>query len=63
MEKVLRKTPKLKCGRALKALCMIRLGKEKESQVIIEELENEDIDDDSTLQVMTYWYKETEQCE
>lgn len=62
VEKVLKKTPKLKCGRALKALALIRLGKEKDSQVIIEELEKEDPDEDATLQVMTYWYREMDQC-
>lgn len=62
VEKVLKKTPKLQNGRALKALSLIRLGREKESQVIIDELENENVADEATLQVMTYFYKETEQC-
>lgn len=61
VEKVLKKTPKLQNARALKALSLIRLGREKESQVIIDDLENENVDE-PTLQVMTYWYKETDQC-
>lgn len=61
VEKVLKKTPNLKTGLALKALALIRLGREKESQQIINELEK-DPEDDSTLQVMTYCYRELDQC-
>ena len=61
VEKVLKKTPNLKTGLALKALSLIRLGREKESQQIINELEK-DPEDDSTLQVMTYCYRELDQC-
>lgn len=62
VEKVLKKTPGLKTATALKALALIRLGREKESQVFIEDLEKSEPDDDSTLQVMTYCYRELEQC-
>lgn len=62
VEKVLKKTPNLKTGLALKALALIRLSREKESQTLIEELEkNPESNDDSTLQVMTYCYRELDQ--
>lgn len=62
VEKVLKKTPNLKTGIALKALALIRLSREKESQTLIEELEkNPESNDDSTLQVMTYCYRELDQ--
>lgn len=61
VEKVLKKTPTLKTGLALKALALIRLGREKESQQLIDDLEKNP-DDDSTLQVMTYCYRELDQC-
>lgn len=63
VEKVLKKTPNLKTGLALKALALIRLSREKESQSLIEELEKDpDSNDDATLQVMTYCYRELDQC-
>lgn len=58
VEKVLKKTPNLKTALALKALALIRLGREKESQSFIEDLEASEPDDDPTLQVMTYCYRE-----
>lgn len=63
VEKVLKKTPNLKTAIALKALSLIRLGREKESQALIEELEKGEPDDDATLQVMTYCYRELDQRE
>lgn len=60
VEKVLKKTPNLKTGLALKSLALIRLGREKESQQIINDLER-DPEDDSTLQVLTYCYRELDQ--
>jgi len=63
VEKVLKKTPNLKTGLALKALALIRLGREKEGEtLLIDELEKTEPDDDSTLQVMTYCYRELDQC-
>ena len=62
VEKVLKKTPNLKTAIALKALALIRLGREKESQTLIEDLEKSEPDDDPTLQVMTYCYRELDQC-
>jgi N-terminal acetyltransferase B complex non-catalytic subunit len=63
VEKVLKKTPNLKTGLALKALALIRLSREKEGQSLIDELEKDhDSNDDATLQVMTYCYRELDQC-
>lgn len=58
----MKKTPNLKTGIALKALALIRLNREKEGGMLIDELEKEVPDDDSTLQVMTYCYREMDQC-
>lgn len=63
VEKVLKKTPTLSTAIALKCLALIRLGREKESQSYMDELEKSEPDDDSTLQVMTYCYRELDQCE
>lgn len=62
VEKVLKKTPNLKTALALKALALIRLGREKESQPLIADLEKSEPDDDATLQVLTYCYRELDQC-
>lgn len=59
---MLKKTPSLKTALALKALALIRMGREKESQTLIEDLEKSEPDDDATLQVMTYCYRELDQC-
>lgn len=63
VEKVLKKTPNLSTALALKSLALIRLGREKESQSLIENLELAEPDDDSTLQVLTYCYRELNQLE
>lgn len=58
----MKKTPNLKTALALKALALIRIGREKESQTLIEDLEKSEPDDDSTLQVLTYCYRELDTC-
>lgn len=60
---MLKKTANLKTAIALKALALIRLGREKESVPLIENLEKSEPDDDATLQVMTYCFRELDQCE
>ncbi|XP_059620887.1 phagocyte signaling-impaired protein isoform X2 [Phlebotomus argentipes] len=62
-EKVLKKSPSMQCGRALKALALLRLGRDEESETIVKSLADEDICDDPTLQVMTFCYRETEQLD
>lgn len=61
VEKVLKKTPHLKTALALKALSLVRLGRENESEKLIENLEKSEPDDEATLQVMTYCYRELDQ--
>lgn len=61
-EKVLKKNPKLQCAQALKALSFLRLGKEDECQNVLSTLEDTIEHDVATLQVMTFVYKETDQC-
>lgn len=62
-EKVLKKHPHLLCARALKSLTLLRLGRDDESQTILEELEKEKPCDESTLKVMTFCYRETEKLD
>lgn len=38
------------------------MGREEESQVIIDALVNEKPHTESTLQVMSFWFREQEQC-
>lgn len=61
-EKVLKKTPNLRCARALKGLALMRLGKNEESNAIINQIVAEKPSDDATLQVLSYIYKEMEEC-
>lgn len=61
-EKVLKKQPNLRCARALKGLALMRLGKNEESNAIINQIVSEKPNDDATLQVLSYIYKEIEEC-
>lgn len=61
-DKVLRKTPTLQCARALKALALLRLGKDADSLTILDALAVEKPCDESTLQAMTICYRELQQC-
>lgn len=61
-EKVLKKQPNLRCARALKGLALMRLGKNEESNTIINQIVSEKPNDDATLQVLSYIYKEMEEC-
>lgn len=61
-DKVLKKYPTIQSARALKALVLMRLGREDESTVIVEKLAAEKPTDISTLQAMTYCYKDQEEC-
>lgn len=62
-DKVLRKTPVVQCARALKALALLRMGREEEAEPMIRVLVEEKPCDVSTLQVMTFYYRETEERE
>lgn len=61
-EKVLKKQPNLRCARALKGLALMRLGKNEESNAIINQIVSEKPNDDATLQVLSFIYKEMEEC-
>lgn len=60
-EKVLKKSPTLQAARALKALALFRLGKNVQAQALLDELANEKLCDDTTLQAMTISYRESQQ--
>ncbi|KAK0171898.1 hypothetical protein PV328_005290 [Microctonus aethiopoides] len=60
-EKVLRKQPNNQCARVLKALALLRLGKENDCQVIMDKVRSEVPCEDSTLQAMSICYKEIHQ--
>lgn len=62
-EKVLKKSPKLRCAKALKGLALMRLGKIDESNAIIDQIVSEKPSDDSTLQVLSFIFKETNEGE
>ncbi|XP_015121596.1 N-alpha-acetyltransferase 25, NatB auxiliary subunit [Diachasma alloeum] len=62
-DKVLRKQPTNQCARVLKALALLRLGKEDECQNIMEQVRFEVPCEDSTLQAMSICYKEIHQPE
>lgn len=57
-EKVLKKQKDLQCARVLKALALIRLGRQEESLTILKEVHDEAPTDDATLQAMTICYRE-----
>lgn len=61
-DKVLKKHPKFLAAKALKALAILRLGREDESNYLLESIMNEKPVDDGTLQVLTFCFKEIEQC-
>lgn len=58
---MLKKSPNLQCARALKALALLRMGREDEFEQMFSVLQKESISDDATLQVMKFVYRETEQ--
>lgn len=61
-DKVLKKTPNLLCAKALKALALLRMGKEAECVAILDALTAEKPCDDATLQAMTLCYREMHKC-
>ncbi|XP_020285803.1 N-alpha-acetyltransferase 25, NatB auxiliary subunit [Pseudomyrmex gracilis] len=60
-DKVLKKHPTNQCARVLKALALLRLGKENECLVIIDKVRSEVPCEDSTLQAMSICYREIRQ--
>lgn len=61
-EKVLKKHPQFLAAKALKALAILRLGREDESNDLLQSIMKEKPVDDATLQVLTFCFKEMEQC-
>ncbi|XP_021913632.1 N-alpha-acetyltransferase 25, NatB auxiliary subunit isoform X3 [Zootermopsis nevadensis] len=57
-EKVLKKQPNFQCAKVLKALALLRLGKEDECMQLLDAVRTEIPCDDSTLQAMTICYRE-----
>ncbi|XP_030755223.1 phagocyte signaling-impaired protein [Sitophilus oryzae] len=62
-EKVLKKTPNLHCAKALKALTLHRMGREQETNVILDNLASEVPTEEATLQAMALCYREMQQVE
>ncbi|XP_002000593.4 phagocyte signaling-impaired protein [Drosophila mojavensis] len=62
-EKLLRKHPNLLCARALKGLSLLRLGRYEESHSCLQSVAEEKPVDDSTLQVLSFCYREMEQLD
>ncbi|XP_076236201.1 phagocyte signaling impaired [Calliopsis andreniformis] len=60
-DKVLKKHPSNQCAKVLKALALLRLGKENECQAIMDKVRSEIPCEDSTLQVMSICYREIHQ--
>lgn len=60
-ERVLKKSPNLSCAKALKALTLLRIGKESDSIAVLDNLITECPTDEATLQVMTLCYRELNQ--
>lgn len=57
-DKVLKKQKDSQCAKVLKALALIRLGRQDESQSWLAEVHKESPTDDPTLQAMTICYRE-----
>lgn len=60
-DKVLKKNPNIQCARALKALALLRLGRDEEAAKLEKDLIAEKPCDVSTLQVLTFYYRETDE--
>lgn len=60
-DKVLKKSPNLQCAKALRAVCLLRLGKEADSVAILEGLTLESLIDDPTILAMSICYRELQQ--
>ena len=55
---MLKKQKDLQCAKVLKALALLRLGRQSESQTILNEVHHQCPTDDATLQAMTICYRE-----
>ena len=62
-EKVLKKQPDFPCCKVLKSLALMRMGREAESQPLLDSVLDESPTDESTLQAMNIAFKELQQRE
>ncbi|KAI1293747.1 N-alpha-acetyltransferase 25, NatB auxiliary subunit [Halotydeus destructor] len=62
-DKVLKKQKDCQCARVLKALALIRLGRQSESLVLLDEVHRQAPTDDSTLQAMTICYRDLQRVD
>ncbi|XP_076363781.1 phagocyte signaling impaired isoform X2 [Tachypleus tridentatus] len=62
-EKLLKKQKDFQCAKVLKALALIRLGRQDESLSTLKEVHQEGPTDDATLQAMTICYRELQKPE
>ena len=60
-DKVLKKQTDFPCCKVLKALALMRMGREEEAQPLIDSVLNESPTDESTLQAMNIAFKELQQ--
>lgn len=58
---MLKKTPNLHCAKALKALSILRMGRESECISLLDALVIDNPADDATLQALTLCYRELQQ--
>lgn len=61
-DKVLKKTPNSLCAKALKALALLRIGKETDCRQLLDLLIVAKPTDDATLQAMMLCYREMQEC-
>ncbi|KAK3084712.1 hypothetical protein FSP39_017808 [Pinctada imbricata] len=62
-DKVLKKQKDLQCAKVLKALALLRLGRQDESSVLLQEIHSQHPTDEATLQAMAICYREVYKLE
>ncbi|KAF4526862.1 hypothetical protein B566_EDAN013916 [Ephemera danica] len=62
-DKVLKKQPNFLCAKVLRALALLRMGKNEECETILETVRTETPVDDATLQAMAICYRELHQTD
>ncbi|XP_076434680.1 N-alpha-acetyltransferase 25, NatB auxiliary subunit-like isoform X2 [Babylonia areolata] len=62
-DKVLKKQKDFQCAKVLKALALLRLGRQDESSVLLQEVHGQHPTDDATLQAMSICYREVHKLE
>ncbi|KAK7505933.1 hypothetical protein BaRGS_00002655, partial [Batillaria attramentaria] len=62
-DKVLKKQKDFQCAKVLKALALLRLGRQDESAVLLQEVHSQHPIDDATLQAMSICYREVHKLE